>query len=66
MRIESLDEKTRKNLLEDLLKRSPNSYGEYEARVQEILDTVREKQDEAVLTIRKNLTGRTSTRGISW
>ena len=51
MRIESLDENTKKNLLEDLLKRSPNSYGEYEACVQEILDTVREKQDEAVLSL---------------
>ena len=48
MRIEILDENTKKHLLEDLLKRSPNSYGEYEARVQEILDTVREKKDEAV------------------
>ena len=57
MRIESLDEKTRKNLLEDLLKRSPNSYGEYEARVQEILDTVREKQDEAVFAYTKKFDG---------
>ena len=57
MRIESLDEKTRKNLLEDLLKRSPNSYGEYEARVQEILDTVREKQDEAVFDYTKKFDG---------
>lgn len=57
MRIESLDEKTRKNLLEDLLKRSPNSYGEYEARVQEILDTVREKQDEAVFGYTKKFDG---------
>ena len=53
MRIESLDENTKKNLLEDLLKRSPNSYGEYEACVQEILDTVREKQDEAVFDYTK-------------
>ena len=43
MRIEKLDENTKKNLLEDLLKRSPNSYGSYEASVQEILDTVKEK-----------------------
>lgn len=57
MRIESLDENTKKNLLEDLLKRSPNSYGEYEARVQEILDTVREKQDEAVFDYTKKFDG---------
>lgn len=48
MRIEKLDENTKKNLLEDLLKRSPNSYGAYESSVQEILDTVKEKRDEAV------------------
>ncbi|WP_285823913.1 histidinol dehydrogenase [Schaedlerella arabinosiphila] len=57
MRIEILDENTKKHLLEDLLKRSPNSYGEYEARVQEILDTVREKQDEAVFDYTKKFDG---------
>ena len=48
MRIEKLDENSKKNLLEDLLKRSPNSYGKYEASVQEILNAVREKGDEAL------------------
>lgn len=57
MRIEILDENTKKHLLEDLLKRSPNSYGEYEARVQEILDTVREKQDKAVFDYTKKFDG---------
>ncbi len=57
MRIEILDENTKKHLLEDLLKRSPNSYGEHEARVQEILDTVREKQDEAVFDYTKKFDG---------
>ena len=33
MRIEKLDDSTKKNLLEDLLKRSPNSYGKYEQSV---------------------------------
>ena len=32
MRIEKLDQNTKKSLLEDLLKRSPNSYGKYEER----------------------------------
>ena len=40
MRIQKLDENSRKNLLEDLLKRSPNNYGQYEASVKEILDKV--------------------------
>ncbi len=48
MRIERLDETTKNNLLEDLLKRSPNSYSAYESSVQEILDNVRERKDEAV------------------
>ena len=33
MRIVKLTEESRKNLLEELLKRSPNQYGEYEAKV---------------------------------
>ena len=34
MKIERLTAESRKNLLEDLLKRSPNQYGQYEERVQ--------------------------------
>ena len=34
MRIEKLNENTKKNLLDDLLKRSPNNYGKFEASVQ--------------------------------
>lgn len=48
MRIEKLDEITKKNLLEDLLKRSPSSYAQYEASVQDILDEVRKRRDAAV------------------
>ena len=36
MRIEKLNENTKKNLLDDLLKRSPNNYGKFEASVKEI------------------------------
>ena len=43
MRIEKLNENTKKNLLDDLLKRSPNNYGKFEASVQEILNAVKEK-----------------------
>ena len=38
MRIEKLNQTTKKNLLEDLLKRSPNSYEMYEEQVKAILD----------------------------
>ena len=48
MRIQKLDSHTKRNLLEDLLKRSPNQYGEYEAGVARILEDVRIKGDEAL------------------
>lgn len=48
MRIVELNEQTRNNLLENLLKRSPNSYGQYEQTVNEIISQIREKKDEAL------------------
>ncbi len=57
MRIETLDETSKKNLLEDLLKRSPNSYAAYEASVQEILDNVRREKDAAVFAYTKKFDG---------
>ena len=48
MRIQKLNSDTKKNLLEDLLKRSPNNYGQYDASVKEILDKVKEEKDAAV------------------
>lgn len=48
MRIVKLTQETEKNILENMLKRSPGQYGEYESRVQEILDRVKEQKDEAV------------------
>lgn len=57
MRIEKLDTNTRKNLLEDLLKRSPASYPQYEASVQEILQTVRREGDAAVFSYTEKFDG---------
>mgnify|MGYP001155920371 FL=1 len=48
MRIVELTESTRKNVLNDLLKRSPNNYTEYEDKVAGILANVKEKGDEAL------------------
>lgn len=48
MRIQHLDKKTKTSLLEDLLKRSPNNYGKYEAGVMQILSRVKEEGDQAV------------------
>ena len=57
MRIEKLNENTKKNLLDDLLKRSPNNYGKFEASVQEILNAVKEKGDEAVFEYTEKFDG---------
>ncbi|MBP3543456.1 MAG: histidinol dehydrogenase, partial [Lachnospiraceae bacterium] len=57
MRTIQLDEVSKKNVLEDLLKRSPNQYGEYEGRVAEILAEVKEKKDEAVFAFTKKFDG---------
>ena len=53
MRIVTLTEETKKNILENLLKRSPNSYGEYEGRVAEIVEQVKQRGDEAVFSYTK-------------
>ena len=48
MKILALNKDTKNDLLESLLKRSPNHYGEYEGRVNEIVSAVRERKDEAL------------------
>ncbi len=48
MKIVELNENTKKNLLEDLLRRSPDRYPQYEQTVAEIIREVREKRDEAL------------------
>ncbi|MCI5869062.1 MAG: histidinol dehydrogenase [Dorea sp.] len=53
MRIQRLDKDIKQNLLEDLLKRSPNNYGEYEQGVQEILDRVKNEKDQAIFDYTK-------------
>lgn len=48
MRIVKLSGETKKTILEDLLKRSPNHYSGYEATVNEIIETVKAKGDQAL------------------
>lgn len=48
MRTIKLTKESKQNLLHDLLKRSPSSYGEYEGKVADIVNAVREKGDAAV------------------
>ncbi|SEK33466.1 histidinol dehydrogenase [Butyrivibrio sp. ob235] len=48
MRIVELNSKTKGELLEKLLKRSPSNYGEYEQIVNDIITNVRENGDKAI------------------
>lgn len=48
MRIVELNKETRKDILNNLLKRSPNHYGQYEAAVSEIVENVKKQGDQAV------------------
>lgn len=48
MRIVKLNESSKKDLLNSLLKRSPNNYASYEQAVAEIVNRVREEKDEAL------------------
>ncbi|MCM1047601.1 MAG: histidinol dehydrogenase [Clostridiales bacterium] len=54
MNIIELNSKTQSSLLESLLKRSPNNYGQYEAVVADIIANVRERKDEAVFEYTRN------------
>ncbi len=57
MRILKLTEETRTNLLEELLKRSPNSYKQYEDNVNAIIEKVRRERDSAVFSYTKQFDG---------
>lgn len=57
MKILNLTPETQNNILENLLKRSPNSYGEFEARVNDIIINVREKKDAAIFDYTKRFDG---------
>lgn len=53
MRTVKLTEETKKGLLEDLLKRSPNNYGKYESVVAQIIEKVRTGGDQALFDYTK-------------
>ena len=54
MRIVKLTDETKNNILENLLKRSPNSYGKFETAVGDILANVRANKDEALFKYTKD------------
>ena len=49
MRIITLNEDTKKDILSNLLKRSPDNYGSYEATVKEIVEDIHINGDNALL-----------------
>lgn len=61
MRIVELTKETKQNLLDDLLKRSPNNYTEYADVVQEIVDNVRKNGDAALFEYTKKFDKATIT-----
>ncbi|MCD7736641.1 MAG: histidinol dehydrogenase [Lachnospiraceae bacterium] len=57
MRIVRLTEETRRDILTQLLRRSPDSYPEYEERVRTIVQNVKERGDAAVFGYTKQFDG---------
>lgn len=57
MKIITLNNDTKKNILNDLLKRSPNNYDSYTDKVNEIVSDVRNRGDEAVFEYTKKFDG---------
>ncbi|MCI9306461.1 MAG: histidinol dehydrogenase [Lachnospiraceae bacterium] len=62
MRITALNASSRKNLLDELLKRSPNHYEAYGEQVSAILNEVKEKGDEALFSFTERFDGVRLTR----
>jgi histidinol dehydrogenase len=57
MRIVKMTEKEKNNILENLLKRSPNQYDQYQDAVNDILDNVKKRKDEALFDYTKQFDG---------
>ncbi len=62
IRTYNLTKETAGKILEDLLKRSPNHYTEYESSVNAIISEVREKGDEAVFAFTEKFDGAKLTK----
>ena len=57
MRILKLTPETKNDILQNLLKRSPNNYGEFEGRVNAIIEEVRTNRDQAIFSYTKQFDG---------
>ena len=61
MRIVELTEESKQNILENMLKRSPNQYGKFQDAVDEILDAVKKDKDKALFAYTEKFDGVTIT-----
>ncbi len=61
MRIVRLNEETKRDILENLLKRSPNQYEEYTKRVADIIENIRSGRDAALFDYTARFDGVTLT-----
>lgn len=57
MKVITLDENSKQNLLDELLKRSPNHYGEYADRVNAIIEDVKKDGDQALFSYTERFDG---------
>ncbi len=57
MKILTLTEESKTDILENLLKRTPNSYGKFESQVAEIIENVRAKKDAALFDYTRRFDG---------
>ena len=64
MRMVQLTKQEKENILENLLKRSPNQYDEYQEAVNEILENVKKEGDKAVFDYTKRFDKARSKRHI--
>ena len=57
MKVVTLDENSKQNLLDELLKRSPNHYGEFSERVNAIIEDVKKNKDAALFSYTERFDG---------
>ena len=57
MKVVTLDENSKQNLLDELLKRSPNHYGEFTERVNAIIEDVKKNKDAALFSYTERFDG---------
>ena len=57
MKVVTLDENSKQNLLDELLKRSPNHYGEFTERVNAIIEDVKKNKDVALFSYTERFDG---------